>query len=96
MRAHLRFRAKSGRFQRFPNSNNIRHQAHSFSTAKRFELHLYEGTSAVLLLFDKPGVVVLGCNIHDWMLGYIYVTDDPRFGVSDDHAFNRAARETAQ
>ena len=28
-------------------------------------------------------MVVLGCNIHDWMLGYIYVTDDPRFGVSD-------------
>ena len=68
---------------RFPNSDNIRHQVYSFSTAKRFELRLYEGTPTAPLLFDKPGVVVLGCNIHDWMLGYIYVTDDPRFGVSD-------------
>ncbi|MBE8591402.1 methylamine utilization protein [Pseudomonas sp. MAFF 301449] len=68
---------------RFPNSDNIRHQVYSFSTAKRFELRLYEGTPAEPLLFDKPGVVVLGCNIHDWMLGYIYVTDDPHFGVSN-------------
>ena len=36
------------------------------------------------MLFDKPGVVVLGCNIHDWMLGYVYVTDDPWFATSDD------------
>jgi len=68
---------------RFPNSDNIRHQVYSFSAAKRFELRLYEGTPTDPLLFDRPGVVVLGCNIHDWMLGYIYVTDDPRFGVSD-------------
>lgn len=68
---------------RFPNSDNIRHQVYSFSAAKRFELRLYEGTPSEPLLFDKPGVVVLGCNIHDWMLGYIYVTDDPHFGVSD-------------
>lgn len=68
---------------RFPNSDNIRHQVYSFSAAKRFELRLYEGTPAEPLLFDKPGVVVLGCNIHDWMLGYIYVTDDPLFAVSD-------------
>lgn len=68
---------------RFPNSDNIRHQVYSFSTAKRFELRLYEGTPADPLLFDKPGVVVLGCNIHDWMLGYIYVTDDPHFAVSN-------------
>ena len=67
----------------FPNSDNIRHQVYSFSAAKRFELRLYEGTPTDPLLFDKPGVVVLGCNIHDWMLGYVYVTDDPRFGVSD-------------
>jgi len=68
---------------KFPNSDNIRHQVYSFSPAKRFELRLYEGTPSDPLLFDKPGVVVLGCNIHDWMVGYIYVTDDPWFGVTD-------------
>jgi hypothetical protein len=35
------------------------------------------------VLFDRPGVVVLGCNIHDWMLGYIYVADTPYFGKTD-------------
>lgn len=68
----------------FPNSDNIRHQVYSFSPAKRFELRLYEGTPSLPVLFDKPGVVVLGCNVHDWMLGYVYVTDDPWFGVSDN------------
>jgi len=68
---------------KFPNSDNIRHQVYSFSPAKRFELRLYEGTPSDPVLFDKPGVVVLGCNIHDGMLGYVYVTDDPRFGVTD-------------
>jgi len=67
----------------FPNSDDIRHQVYSFSPAKRFELRLYEGTPSAPVGFDHPGLVVLGCNIHDWMLGYIYVTDDPWFGVSD-------------
>lgn len=69
---------------KFPNSDNIRHQVYSFSAAKRFELRLYSGTPSDPLLFDKPGVVVLGCNIHDWMVGYIYVTEEPWFAVTDD------------
>jgi plastocyanin len=64
---------------RFPNNDNIRHQVYSFSSAKRFDLPLYAGTDAPPVLFDKPGVVVLGCNIHDWMIGYIYVSETPFF-----------------
>ena len=64
---------------RFPNSDNIRHQVYSFSPAKKFELPLYAGSQAQPILFDKPGVVVLGCNIHDWMVGYVYVAETPFF-----------------
>jgi plastocyanin len=64
---------------RFPNSDNIRHQVYSFSPAKKFELPLYGGTNAAPVIFDKPGVVILGCNIHDWMIGYIYVAETPFF-----------------
>lgn len=64
----------------FPNNDNIRHHVYSFSPAKKFELPLYSGTSAPPVLFDKPGVVVLGCNIHDWMISYIYVSETPYFG----------------
>ena len=76
---------RTGTSVSFPNSDDIRHQVYSFSPAKRFELRLYQGTPSEPVLFDKPGLVVLGCNIHDWMLGYIYVTDDPWFAVSDEH-----------
>ncbi|MET1080835.1 MAG: methylamine utilization protein [Pseudomonas sp.] len=75
---------RSGTRVSFPNSDNIRHQVYSFSPSKRFELRLYQGTPSEPVLFDQPGVVVLGCNIHDWMVGYVYVTDDPWFAVSDD------------
>jgi plastocyanin len=64
---------------RFPNHDNIRHQVYSFSPAKRFELPLYAGVPAEPVVFDKPGVIVLGCNIHDWMIGYIYVSESPYF-----------------
>ncbi|MDF3196383.1 methylamine utilization protein [Pseudomonas sp. 1928-m] len=74
---------RSGTSVSFPNSDNIRHHVYSFSLAKRFELRLYQGTPSEPVIFDKPGVVVLGCNIHDWMVGYVYVTDDPWFAVSD-------------
>jgi plastocyanin len=75
---------RSGTQVSFPNRDDIRHQVYSFSPAKRFELRLYKGTPSAPVLFDKPGVVVLGCNIHDWMVGYIYITDDPWFAVSDE------------
>jgi plastocyanin len=68
---------------RFPNSDRIRHQVYSFSPAKKFELPLYGGTDAPPVVFDKPGVVVLGCNIHDWMVGYIYVSETPFFAKTE-------------
>src|SRR5205823_11994276 len=74
----------------FPNHDDVRHQVYSFSPAKRFELPLYAGVPAGPVVFDKPGVVVLGCNIHDWMIGYIYVSESPCFAktASDGKAVN--------
>lgn len=67
----------------FPNSDNIRHQVYSFSPPKRFQLPLYIGTPANPIVFDKPGVVSLGCNIHDDMSAWIIVVETPHFGMSD-------------
>jgi plastocyanin len=67
----------------FPNSDNIRHQVYSFSPAKTFDLPLYAGTPAAPVRFDKAGVVAIGCNIHDWMIGYIVVLDTPYFAKTD-------------
>ena len=63
----------------FPNSDNVRHQVYSFSPAKRFQLPLYAGTPAAPVVFDKPGVVAIGCNIHDQMSAYLVVVDTPYF-----------------
>lgn len=63
----------------FPNHDNVRHQVYSFSPTKRFELPLYAGVPSQPIVFDKPGIVVLGCNIHDWMVGYVYVSESPYF-----------------
>ncbi|HTQ75970.1 MAG TPA: methylamine utilization protein [Burkholderiales bacterium] len=81
----------------FPNKDNIRHQVYSFSPAKQFELPLYAGTPAKPVVFDRPGVVVLGCNIHDWMIAYVYVTESPYFAKTgpDGRALLRDVPERA-
>jgi len=68
----------------FPNGDNVSHHVYSFSEAKRFELKLYKGDVYPPVTFDRPGVVVLGCNIHDGMLGYVVVVDTPHFAKTDE------------
>jgi plastocyanin len=67
----------------FPNSDNIRHSVYSFSPSKVFTLKLYAGKPANPVVFDKPGIVVLGCNIHDNMLAWVLVVDTPFFARTD-------------
>lgn len=69
---------------RFPNSDQIRHHVFSFSEAKTFEVPLYAGEPPRPIHFDNTGVVVLGCNIHDHMIGYLLVVPTPVFGSADD------------
>lgn len=63
----------------FPNNDAIRHHVYSFSPPKRFEIKLYAGKPGQPVTFDKPGEVVIGCNIHDWMEAYVLVVDSPWF-----------------
>jgi plastocyanin len=67
----------------FPNEDTVRHHVYSFSATKKFELKLYAGTPSAPVVFDKPGVAVLGCNIHDQMLAWILVLDTPHHARSD-------------
>jgi plastocyanin len=61
----------------FLNRDAVRHHVYSFSTPKRFELKLYGKDESRAVTFDKPGIVALGCNIHDQMTGFIIVADTP-------------------
>jgi len=75
---------EKGRQVVFPNSDSIRHHVYSFSEAKTFEIKLYKGVPNQPLAFEKEGIVVLGCNIHDSMIGYIYVSPWPEFAMTSD------------
>jgi len=63
----------------FPNFDTVRHHVYSFSATKTFELKLYSGVPGTPVVFDKPGVAVLGCNIHDAMAAWVVVADTPWF-----------------
>jgi plastocyanin len=75
---------QSGALVTFPNGDKVSHHVYSFSETKTFELSLYKGDVYPPVLFDRPGIVVLGCNIHDGMLGYIVVVDTPHFARTNE------------
>jgi len=74
---------QTGTTATFPNRDPILHHVYSFSPAKSFEIKLYSGRSPSEVTFDKPGVVTLGCNIHDWMIGYVLIVSTPHFARTD-------------
>ena len=62
----------------FPNRDTVSHHVYSFSPAKVFELPLYSAErNPPQVMFERTGLVVLGCNIHDWMLAFVLVVDTP-------------------
>ena len=67
----------------FPNLDRVRHHVYSFSPAHPFELKLYGRDESRKVRFDKPGVIALGCNIHDSMVAFILVVDTPYAAKTD-------------
>lgn len=76
---------QSGTEVRFPNSDVVAHHVYSFSNPNDFILPLYKGDAHAPVTFEKSGVVTLGCNIHDQMLGYILVIDSNVFAKTDEN-----------
>lgn len=75
----------------FPNFDTVRHHVYSFSAAKTFELKLYAGVPAAPIVFDRPGLAVLGCNIHDRMAAWVVVAETPWFAQSGSDGSARIA-----
>lgn len=71
---------QTGTLVEFPNSDTIAHHVYSFSHPNHFKLPIYKGNAHAPVRFEDSGIVILGCNIHDNMLGYIAVVDTPVFG----------------
>ena len=66
----------------FPNRDTVRHHLYSFSPAKKFEIKLYVGTPTAPVVFDAPGIAVIGCNIHDNMSAWVVVVETPYHGLT--------------
>ena len=75
---------QTGTLVEFPNSDTIAHHVYSFSHPNHFKLPIYKGNAHAPVRFQDSGIVVLGCNIHDNMLGYIAVVDTPVFGKTGE------------
>jgi plastocyanin len=73
-----------GSVVRFPNWDNVQHHVYSFSATKTFDIPLYIGQSPKAIEFERPGIVTLGCNIHDWMAAYVIVLDSGFFARTDE------------
>ncbi|ART64539.1 hypothetical protein [Kushneria marisflavi] len=67
----------------FPNQDTTRHQVFSFSPPKVFSLDLYLRETPPPVSFERPGVEVLGCNIHDSMQAFIVISEAPFFTMTD-------------
>ena len=68
-----------GRHERSPSRTSIPSATTSIRSrrSRPFELKLYAGVPAAPIVFDKPGIVTLGCNIHDQMVAWVVVVDTP-------------------
>lgn len=61
----------------FHNADHTRHHVYSFAPARQFEFVLTSGQSSEPLRLEQTGVVAVGCNIHDRMITYLYISDAP-------------------
>lgn len=79
---------QTGTAVEFPNSDDVRHHVYSFSRPNDFQIKLYHGVPGETVRFEHAGIVTLGCNIHDGMVGHIAVVDTPFLAVTgeDGHA----------
>jgi plastocyanin len=73
-----------GQWVNFPNSDNVRHHVYSFSEIRQFSTELYADEPIDPVQFDRAGIAVLGCNIHDSMVAYVYVSAWHDVTVSGD------------
>ena len=48
----------------FPNNDKVDHNVFSLSRTKKFSLGTYRSGESKSVLFDKPGIVELRCDLH--------------------------------
>jgi plastocyanin len=69
----------------FPNNDKVDHNVFSMSRTKKFNLGSYKAGQSKSVVFDKPGIVELRCDVHAEMAAFILVMKTPYFAVTDKH-----------
>jgi len=72
-----------GSLVEFPNRDPFFHNVFSLFDGKRFDLGLYEAGTTRNVLFDKPGISYIFCNIHPEMSAAVMALNTPYYGISD-------------
>jgi plastocyanin len=67
----------------FPNNDKVFHNVFSFRDGKKFDLGMYPVGTSKTVVFDKPGLSRILCEIHPHMAAYVRAVDTPYFGLSD-------------
>ena len=67
----------------FPNSDQIYHNVFSLSKTKAFDLGRYAAGHSRPVVFDRPGIVRVFCDIHSHMNAFILVFNHPFFAITD-------------
>ena len=68
----------------FVNQDNITHHIYSAESENKFSFKIRAGTTHSLTQFDQANEIAMGCNIHDWMSGYLLVVNTPYFDKTDE------------
>jgi plastocyanin len=76
---------RAGTVVDFPNHDRVFHNVFSYRDGKKFDLGMYPAGTSKKIVFDKPGLSRLFCNIHPHMAAYVMAVDTPYFAVSDAH-----------
>ena len=74
---------RTGTQVEFPNLDDVQHHVYSLSRPAKFDIPLHGGNKTESVVMVQPGIVPVGCNIHDWMLSYVVVIDSPWFTQTD-------------
>lgn len=68
----------------FPNNDKVFHNVFSFRDGKKFDLGMYPKGVSKRIVFDRPGLARLFCNIHPNMAAYVMAVDTPYFALSNE------------
>jgi len=77
--------AQKGQQLSFQNQDDITHHIYSVSGENRFSFKIKAGKEKLSPMLEHEGEVAMGCNIHDWMSGYVLVVDSPYYTQTDDN-----------